>query len=93
MLTEHLLFLVLGIAPKSRAKVCAQWRMSLSPPVACWLLTVLRRLFGVFPTKCFWSRCFVSLIVFFVVYLNVNGSGSITSVGEERTNLSAVVYL
>ena len=26
------LFLVLGIAPKSRAKVCAQWRMSLSPP-------------------------------------------------------------
>ena len=35
MLTEHLLFLVLGIAPKPRAKVCAQWRMSLSPPVAC----------------------------------------------------------
>ena len=29
----------------------------------------------------------------FVVYLNVNGSGSITSVGEERANLSAVVYL
>ena len=29
----------------------------------------------------------------FVVYLYVNGSGSITSVGEERTNLSAVVYL
>ena len=29
----------------------------------------------------------------FVVYLNVNGSGSITSVGEERCNLSAVVYL
>ena len=28
-----------------------------------------------------------------VVYLYVNGSGSITSVGEERTNLSAVVYL
>ena len=29
----------------------------------------------------------------FVVYLNVNGSGSITctSVGEERANLSAVV--
>ena len=32
MLTEHQLFLVLGIAPKSRAKVCAQWMMSLSPP-------------------------------------------------------------
>ena len=29
----------------------------------------------------------------FVVYLYVNGSGSITSVGEESTNLSAVVYL
>ena len=31
--------------------------------------------------------------IFFVVYLFVNGSGSITSVGEERANLSAVVYL
>ena len=29
----------------------------------------------------------------FVVYLYVTGSGSITSVGEERANLSAVVYL
>ena len=29
----------------------------------------------------------------FVVYFYVNGSGSITSVGEERANLSAVVYL
>ena len=29
----------------------------------------------------------------FVVYLYVNGSGSITSVGEERANLSAVVCL
>ena len=29
----------------------------------------------------------------FVVYLYLNGSGSITSVGEERANLSAVVYL
>ena len=28
-----------------------------------------------------------------VVYLYVNGRGSITSVGEERANLSAVVYL
>ena len=27
----------------------------------------------------------------FVVYLYVNGSGSITSVGEKRANLSAVV--
>ena len=29
----------------------------------------------------------------FVVYLYVSGSGSITSVGEERATLSAVVYL
>ena len=29
----------------------------------------------------------------FVVYLYVNGSGSITLVGEERANLSTVVYL
>ena len=29
----------------------------------------------------------------FVVYLYVSDSGSITSVGEERVNLSAVVYL
>ena len=29
----------------------------------------------------------------FVVYLYVNGSRSITSVGEDRANLSAVVYL
>ena len=29
----------------------------------------------------------------FVGYLYVSGSGSITSVGEERANLSAIVYL
>ena len=29
----------------------------------------------------------------FFVYLYVSGSGSITSVGEERANLSAVAYL
>ena len=29
----------------------------------------------------------------FVVYLYVDGSGSITSVGDKRANLSAVVYL
>ena len=29
----------------------------------------------------------------FVVYLYVRVSGSITSVGEERANLSAVIYL
>ena len=29
----------------------------------------------------------------FVVYLYASGSGSIASVGEERANLSAAVYL
>ena len=46
------------------------------------------------PTKCFWSRCLLCRKMYsFVVYLYVDGSGSITSVGEERANLSAVVYL
>ena len=31
MRTEHLLFLVLRITPKSRPKVCMQWRI-LKPP-------------------------------------------------------------
>ena len=48
---------------------------------------------GVILTKCFWSRCFVSYLYSFVVYLYVNGSGSNTSVGEERANFSAVVCL
>ena len=29
----------------------------------------------------------------YVGYVYVSGSGSITSVGEERANLSAIVYL
>ena len=33
------------------------------------------------------------VVYIFVVFLYVNGSGSFTSVGEERANLSAVVYL
>ena len=35
----------------------------------------------------------MSYLYSFVVYLYVNGSGLITSVGEERANLFAVVYL
>ena len=44
-------------------------------------------------TKCFCSR-FSSrtLYSFFFVYLYVNGSGSITSVGEERANLSIIMW-
>ena len=41
----------------------------------------------------FLELVFRVVICIFVVYLYVNGSGSITSVGEGRANLSAVVYL
>ena len=33
------------------------------------------------------------ILYFFVVYLFVSRSGSITLVGEDRANLSAIVYL
>ena len=35
----------------------------------------------------------MSDFVLFAGYLYVSGSGSITSVGEERANLSPIVYL
>ena len=41
MRTEHYLFHVLGIMPKSRAKVCMQWRILKS--FGSLLLTVLMR--------------------------------------------------
>ena len=44
-------------------------------------------------TKCFGVGVSCRNLYSFVVYLYVNGSGSITSVGEERANLSAVVYM
>ena len=87
------MFLVLRIIPKSRAKVCAQWR-ALKPPgsllatdrsKAVVLVLFLLNVFGV-GVLC---RNLYSI----VVYLYVNGSGSITSVGEERADLSAVVCL
>ena len=46
-----------------------------------------------FLTKCFGVGVSCRNLYSFVVYLYVNGSGSITSVGEERANLSTVVYL
>ena len=87
------MFLALRITPKSRAKVCAQRRI-LKPPgsllatdrsKAVVLVYFLLHVFGV-GVSC---RNLSS----FVVYLYVNGSGSITSVGEERACLSTVVYL
>ena len=43
--------------------------------------------------KCFGVGVLCRNLCSVVVYLYVSGSGSITSVGEERANLSAVVYL
>ena len=45
------------------------------------------------PTKYFGVGVLCRKLYSFVVYLYVDGSGSITSVGEERANLSAVVFL
>ena len=44
-------------------------------------------------TKCFGVGVSCRNMYSFVVYLYVSGSGPITSVEEERANLSAVVYL
>ena len=90
MLQTLFLVHVLRITPKSRAKVCAQWRI-LKPPgnllatarsKAVVLVLFLLNVFGV-GVSC-------SNFYSFVVYLYVNGSGS---VGEERANLSAADYL
>ena len=62
-------------------------------PVACYLLAVLRRWFGGIFIKCFGVGVTCRILHSFDVYLYVSRSGSITSVGEERANLSAVVYL
>ena len=87
------MFLVLRITSKARAKVCAQWRI-LKPPgnllatdrsKVVILVSFLLNDFGV-GVSC-------RNLYYFVVYLYVNGSGSITLVGEERANLTAVVYL
>ena len=43
--------------------------------------------------KCFGVGVSCPNLSTFVVYSYVNSSGSITSVGEERASLSAVVYL
>ena len=56
-------------------------------------LNLIEERLSVILTKCFWSRVSCRNWYSFVVYLFVFGSGSITSVGEERANLSAVVYL
>ena len=49
--------------------------------------------FGVILTKCFGVGVSCRILYSFVVYLFGSGSGSITSVGEGRANLSAVVIM
>ena len=75
MRTEHQLFLVLGIAPKARANVYAQWRIL--KPSGSLLATDRSKavVFGVVLTKCFWRRVSCRNLYSFVVYLYVNGSG------------------
>ena len=91
MLTEHKLFLVLGIAPKSRAKVCAQWRI-FKPPSSLLATDRSKAVVSVkFLLNVFGVGVSCRKLYSFVVYLYVNGSGSITPVGVERANLSAVV--
>ena len=46
-----------------------------------------------FLTKCFGVCVSVVICILLFFYLYVSGSGSFSSVGEERANLSAVVYL
>ena len=48
---------------------------------------------GVILTLRFWSRFFMYNLYSIDSYLYVSCSGTITSVGEERANLSAIVYL
>ena len=54
----------------------------------CYLVVLVSLLLNVFGVG---VSC--RILYYFVVYLHVSHSGSITSVGEERANLSAVVYL
>ena len=87
------MFLVLRITSKSRAKVCAQWRI-LKPPGS--LLATDRFKAEVlvrFLLNVFGEGVSCRNLYSFIVYLYVNDSRSITMVGEERANLSAVVYL
>ena len=65
------------------------------PPQSCFIaLTVLRRWFLVlFLLNNFGVGVSCRILYAFVVYLYVSRSGSITSVGEERANLCAFVYL
>ena len=58
------------------------------------LLTVLRRGFWYNAYLMFFGVGVSCRSLYpFVGYLYVSGSGSITSAGEERANLSAIVYL
>ena len=57
------------------------------------LLATDRSGFGVVLLNVFGVGVSCRILYSFVVYLYVSRNGSITSVGEERANLSAVVYL
>ena len=87
------MFLVLGIAPKSRAKVCLQWRILEHPGSLLATERSKKVVLMYFLLNVFGVGVLCRNMYSFIVYLYVNGSGSITSFGEERANLSVVVYL
>ena len=89
------MFLVLRITPKLGRRF-ARSGGSLSPPPPGSLLATDRSkavVLVLFSLNVFGVGASCRNLYSFVVYLYVNGSESITSVGEERANLSAVVYL
>ena len=89
-----LYFRVRDFTPKSKAKVYPQWRMSFKPPGS--LLATDRSkavVLLLFLLNVFREGVLCRNLYSFDVYLYVSGSGSITSVGEVRANLSFVVYM
>ena len=63
--------------------------------VSVWRGFLFLWLLGIGDEILLWHSLSLQLIIlnYFVVCLYVSGSGTINSVGEERANLSAVVYL
>ena len=75
---------------------CARSGGSLSPPTPGSLLDTDRSkavILVLFLLNVFGVGVSCRNLYSFVVYLYINGCGSIISFGEERANLSAVVYL
>ena len=86
------MFFVLRITPKSRAKVCAQWRIL--KPTDSLLATDHSKavVLVLFLLKKIKVGVLCRNLYSFVVNLYVNGSGSITSAGEERELICLLLF-